>query len=73
MFSPYQQIYPSPCLATLFVFFLSKEFLNDLEKSNGDEIVKKYGTHVSYRCTLGGDIPLFLMLLNIAICYLMWI
>ena len=35
-------------------FFLSKEFLNDLEKSNGDEIVKKYGTHVLTDVLLGG-------------------
>lgn len=35
-------------------FFLSEEFLNDLEKSNGDEIVKKYGTHVLTDILLGG-------------------
>ena len=35
-------------------FFLSEEFLNDLEKSNGDEIVKKYGTHVLTDVLLGG-------------------
>ena len=35
-------------------FFLSKEFLNDLDKSNGDEIVKKYGTHVLTDVLLGG-------------------
>lgn len=35
-------------------FFLSEEFQNDLEKSNGDEIVKKYGTHVLTDVLLGG-------------------
>lgn len=38
----------------LLMFFLSEEFLNDLEKSNGDEIVKKYGTHVLTDVLLGG-------------------
>lgn len=53
-------------------FFLSKEFLNDLEKSNGDEIVKNM-VPMFLPMYSWGDIPLFLMLLNIAICYLMWI
>ena len=35
-------------------FFLSEEFRNDLEKSSGDEIVKKYGTHVLTDVLLGG-------------------
>ena len=43
------QVYPE-----FLYFFLSEEFQSDLEKSSGDAIVEKYGTHVLTDVLLGG-------------------